>query len=67
MSHHTHRVVERDGDDLRRSQELFHALVRSFPNGAVFVYDRDLRYTLADGAGLAEVGLSKDMLEGKTI
>jgi light-regulated signal transduction histidine kinase (bacteriophytochrome) len=33
----------------------------------VFLYDRDLRYSLVEGAGLADVGLSKEGLEGRTI
>ena len=54
-------------EELRRSDERYRALARSFPNGAVFLFDANLRYTLADGAGLADVGLSKEMLEGLTI
>jgi PAS domain S-box-containing protein len=54
-------------EELRRSDELYRALARNFPNGAVFLFDADLRYTLADGAGLADVGLSKETLEGLTI
>ena len=52
---------------LRKSEELYHTLVRNFPNGAVFLFDRDLRYTIADGAGLAVIGLSKEALERKTL
>ena len=58
---------QRMEEELRRSDERYRALARSFPNGAVFLFDADLRYTLADGAGLADVGLSKEMLEGLTI
>lgn len=54
-------------EELRRSDERYRALARSFPNGAVFLFDASLRYTLADGAGLAQVGLSKELLEGLTI
>jgi len=54
-------------EQLRRSDERYRALARSFPNGAVFLFDANLRYALADGTGLAEVGLSKEMLEGLTI
>lgn len=39
----------------------------SFPDGAVFAFDHDLRFLSAGGAGLADAGLSRDMLEGKTI
>ena len=52
---------------LKKSEELYRTLVRNFPNGAVVLFDHDLRYTIADGSGLASVGLSKQSLEGKTI
>jgi len=59
--------LRRIENELRKSEELYRTLARNFPNGAVLLFDGDLRYVLADGAGLAEVGLSKAMLEGKTI
>ncbi len=59
--------LKRIEHELRRSEELYRTLARNFPNGAVILFDDDLRYILADGAGLAEIGLSKEMLEGKTI
>lgn len=52
------RVLAASGD---------HPLMRSFPQGAVFAWDHDLRYLSAGGRGLAEVGLSRQMLEGRTI
>ncbi len=52
---------------LRKSEELYRTLARNFPNGAVILFDFDLRYTLVDGAGLADVGLSPQRMEGKTI
>lgn len=52
---------------LRKSEELYRTVTKHFPNGAVILFDRDLRYTLAEGQGLAVVGLSKELLEGKTI
>src|SRR5919199_749991 len=42
-------------------------LLRNFPNGSVNVFDRDLRYLLAEGKGLEQVGLSPEMLVGKTL
>lgn len=42
-------------------------LMRSFPEGAVFAWDHDLRYLSAGGQGLADVGLSRELLEGRTI
>src|ERR1700683_2412749 len=42
-------------------------IMRSFPQGALVVFDHDLRYLCAGGLGLADVGLSQAMLEGYTI
>ncbi|HEY9671327.1 MAG TPA: PAS domain S-box protein [Waterburya sp.] len=62
-------ITERkQAEELRgRTEELYRAITHNFPNGAVILFDHDLRYTLAEGKGLAEVGLTKELLEGKTI
>lgn len=52
---------------LRRSEQLYRTLVDNFPNGAVVLFDHDLRYLLAGGLGLAKIGLSKAAIEGKTL
>ena len=52
---------------LQKSQEIYRVLIKNYPNGSVFLFDRDLRYTLVDGQGLKVVGLSKEQLEGKTL
>ncbi|WP_071190003.1 PAS domain S-box protein [Trichormus sp. NMC-1] len=52
---------------LRRSEQLYRTLVDNFPNGAVVLFDHDLRYLLVGGLGLACAGLSKAEMEGKTI
>ena len=58
---------QRAEEALRKSEELYRTLAANFPNGAVFLFNQELQYTIADGAGLAPVGLSKEALEGKTI
>ncbi|MFB6220036.1 MAG: sensor histidine kinase [Halolamina sp.] len=47
----------------------YEIIVENFPGGVVFVVeDRDgLRYTFVGGKGLAEIGLSKDTLEGQAV
>ena len=57
----------RSDKELRRKDELYRTLARNFPNGAVFLFDRDLRYTLAEGAGITALGLNSESFEGKTI
>ncbi|MGL5192120.1 MAG: PAS domain S-box protein [Chroococcales cyanobacterium] len=52
---------------LRRSEELYRAIARNFPNGGIALFDWDLRYTLVDGRELDEIGLSKTEMEGKTL
>jgi diguanylate cyclase (GGDEF)-like protein/PAS domain S-box-containing protein len=52
-------------DLLARAGE--HPIVRGFPEGAVVVFDAGLRYLCAGGQGLATVGLTRAMLEGRTI
>jgi len=52
---------------LRKSEELYRTLVHNFPNGAVFLFDQELRYTIAEGAGLAQFTHESETLAGKTI
>lgn len=52
---------------LRESEARYRTLVSHFPNGGVFLFDRDLRYLVAGGLGLQAVGLSPASLEGKTV
>jgi diguanylate cyclase (GGDEF)-like protein/PAS domain S-box-containing protein len=42
-------------------------LGRNFPGGGVLVFDEQLRFLAAGGGGLADVGLSREMVEGKTV
>ncbi|MFW5856311.1 MAG: PAS domain S-box protein [Planctomycetota bacterium] len=49
------------------SEARYRTLARHFPNGAVILFDRELRYRLVDGAGLPEVGLNRDQMEGRQI
>jgi diguanylate cyclase (GGDEF)-like protein/PAS domain S-box-containing protein len=42
-------------------------LGRNFPGGALLVFDDELRFLAAGGGGLADVGLSRETIEGKTL
>ena len=53
--------------ELHRSKNLYRTLAENFPNGAVCLFDSELRHTLAEGTELAKIGLSKKLMEGKTI
>ncbi|MGB5960574.1 MAG: EAL domain-containing protein [Coleofasciculaceae cyanobacterium] len=53
--------------EIRSKDNLYRTLARNFPKGAVFLFDLDLRYTLAEGAGMSAMGLETESFEGKTI
>jgi len=57
--------LEREAE-LERATERYRTLIDNFPNGGVFTFDEDLRYTLAGGEGLEAVGLTSADLEGAT-
>ena len=46
---------------------LYRLVASNIPNGAVFLFDRDLRYVLAEGTNFDEVALRSEELEGRTI
>ncbi|MBP0010857.1 MULTISPECIES: PAS domain S-box protein [unclassified Roseofilum] len=58
---------QRTETQLRNSHKQYRTLVQNFPQGAVFLFDRQFRYTIADGVGLAAMGLDGDRLEGQLI
>lgn len=60
----------KDHDEaLKKSEKQYRTLARNFPNTAVFMYDHNLRFILAEGSILnrEQIGYSKQDLEGKTI
>jgi PAS domain S-box-containing protein len=54
-------------DEIHRQQELYRILAGNLPKSAVLLFDHDLRYLLAEGPALAEHGLDKAWMEGKTL
>lgn len=58
---------QRAAETLREKEEFQRTLLENFPNGSVNVFDRDLRYVLATGQGLAQRGLDAAQLVGKAL
>ncbi|MBL1177378.1 PAS domain S-box protein [Pantanalinema sp. GBBB05] len=52
---------------LRDSEALYRTLIHNFPNGAVHLFDRHLRYVFTDGQELAAMGMSREQFEGRTL
>ena len=61
------RLREQAEAALRKSEALYRTLAKNIPNGAVLLFDRDLRYLVAEGIELASAGRSKESVEGKTL
>ncbi|MFT3765278.1 MAG: ATP-binding protein [Minicystis sp.] len=56
-----------EAEVLRRSEALYRALAQNYPNGAVLVLDPALRCTLAEGRGLADLGLTREQAESRLL
>lgn len=56
--------AEADAKAARRSEQLYRTLAQHFPNGAVFLLDRRLRFALAEGSALGAVGAMGENLRG---
>jgi PAS domain S-box-containing protein len=52
---------------LRESEARYRTLAMNFPNGALFLVDRDFQILAADGLELQKHGLSRDALVGRPI
>lgn len=50
---------------LTESEARYRAMAHNLPNGALVMFDHDLRFMLADGTELAELGLDPEDFEGK--
>ncbi|NJO07724.1 MAG: PAS domain-containing protein, partial [Chloroflexaceae bacterium] len=58
---------KRAEEALRQSEQNYRMLAHNIPDGVVFLFDRDMRFQVAAGKQLAAVGMSPEMLEGKTL
>ena len=52
---------------LRESQAQYRTLADNFPNGSVFLFDKDMRYLVAGGSSLKLLGLTSQEMEGRTM
>ncbi|MCW3127965.1 MAG: hypothetical protein JWO03_3623 [Bacteroidetes bacterium] len=54
-------------EKLKQSEQLYRQIARNVPNSAIFIFDRDLRYVLAEGSLIGTISPPKEQVEGKTI
>ncbi|MDY9927248.1 PAS domain S-box protein [Methanosarcina sp.] len=59
--------LNKANEALSESEALYRAIAQNFPDGAIYVFDHDLRFRVADGEALATLGYTREALENKTI
>ncbi|WP_336001138.1 PAS domain S-box protein [Halorientalis halophila] len=62
-------VTERKARERRieESERRYRTLSESFPNGIVTLFDRDMKYTLADGQAFADLPVDPEDVEGSSV
>lgn len=50
-----------------QSEKRYRTVAENFPNGAIILYDKDLRFLLLDGQALQQAGMDKERFLGKTL
>ncbi len=51
---------------LRESEAKYRTIAENFPNGIIFIVDREGKYIFAEGQGINQMGFDKDSFIGKT-
>lgn len=54
-------------EKLRISEQLYREIARNLPKSAMFIFDRDMRYILAEGPLIGIISKPKAEIEGKAI
>ena len=58
------KKVELRTQEVRKSQELYSAIARNFPNGTINVFDKNLNYIFVEGKELFQMGITGETLIG---
>lgn len=56
--------IEARTRELQKSQQLYEAIARNFPDGTINVFDKDLNYVFAEGKELYRLGITSKRLIG---
>jgi PAS domain S-box-containing protein len=59
--------LERTNAELKKSQQLYESMAHNFPDGIIGVLDSKLRFVLADGKGMSQLGMKADSVIGKKL
>lgn len=59
--------IKKAEEKLKQSEQLYRQIARNVPNSAIFIFDQDLRFVLAEGALVGVISDTKENVEGRTI
>ena len=54
-------------EEIRKSEQLYREIARNLPKAAMFIFDKNLKYILAEGPLVGIVSKPKNEIEGKTV
>ena len=58
-------IVEKRSAELKLSNKLYESIAKNFPNGCIYIFDRDFNYLFAEGKELSNRGFSGEKLVGR--
>ncbi len=64
LNQNLEETVKKRTEELRVSERLHSAIAQNFPDGIISVFDKELRYILAEGKELRKLGISGNKLIG---
>lgn len=60
-------LIHEARERLKISEHLYRQIATSIPNAALFIYDHNMRYVLAEGPLVGIISKAKEEIEGKTV
>ena len=60
-------AVKMAKEEIRLSEQLYREIARNLPKAAMFIFDKELKYILAEGPLVGIVSKPKNEIEGKTV
>lgn len=60
-------AIKETKQELHKSEQLYREIARHLPKAAMFIFDRDLRFIVAEGPMVGILSKPKSEIEGKTI
>jgi PAS domain S-box-containing protein len=60
-------AIKETKEELRISEQLYREIARNLPNAAMFIFDRNLKYILAEGPLVGVASKPKNEIEGRTV